>query len=49
MIGLGKILMHCGSTTIIHCSDFSKYMKVKGAISEDIFNYLFDDGVGKFL
>jgi len=29
--------------------EFSKYIKVEGATSEDVFDYLFDLGVGKFL
>jgi len=45
----GKILMHCGNTTFIYHNDFSKYMKVNGAMSEDAFDYLFDLGAEKFL
>jgi len=44
-----KILMHCGNTTFIYHDEFSKYMKVDGAMSEDIFDYLFDFRVKKFL
>jgi len=44
-----KILMHCRNATFIHHEEFSKYMKVEGVMSEDIFYYLFDLGVGKFL
>jgi len=44
-----KILMHCENTTFIYHDDFSKYMKVDGATSEDVFDYLFDLGDGKFL
>ena len=33
----------------IYHDDFSKYMKVEGATSEDIFDYLFNLGVGNFL
>ena len=41
--------MHCGNTTFIYHNDFSKYMKVKGAMSEDVFDYLFNLGAGKIL
>ena len=41
--------MHCGNTTFIYHDDFSKYMKVDGATSEDVFDYLFDLGARKFL
>ena len=41
--------MHCENTTFIYHDEFSKYMKVDGATSEDVFNYLFDLGAGKFL
>ena len=41
--------MHCGNTTFIYHDKFSKYMKVEGATSEDVFDYLFDLGAGKFL
>ena len=41
--------MRCGNTTFIYHNDFSKYMKVEGATSEDVFDYLFDLGAGKFL
>jgi len=36
----GNILMYCGKTTFIYHEEFSKYMKVEGATSEDIFDYL---------
>ena len=45
----GKVLMHWGNTTFIYHDEFSKYMKVDGATSEDIFDYLFDLGAEKFL
>jgi len=45
----GKILMHYGNTTFIYHDDFSKYMKVDGATSEDVFDYLFHLGAEKFL
>ena len=41
--------MYCGNTTFIYHDEFSKYMKLDGATSEDVFDYLFDLGVGKFL
>ena len=41
--------MHCRNTTFIYHNDFSKYMKVEGAMSEDVFDYLFDLGAEKFL
>jgi len=44
-----KILIYCGNTTFIYHDEFSKYMKLDGATSEDVFDYLFDLGVGKFL
>ena len=41
--------MHCGNTTFAYSDEFNDYMKVDGAESEDIFDYLFDIGAGKFL
>ena len=41
--------MHCGNTIIIYHNQFSKYMKVEGGTSEDVFDYLFDLGAEKFL
>ena len=41
--------MYCGNTTFTYDNEFKEYMKVKEAISEDIFDYLFDIGGGKFL
>ena len=41
--------MHCGNTTFIYHNDFSKYMKVDGATSNDVFDYLFNLKAGKFL
>jgi len=49
LIKQGKILMHCGNTTFIYHDEFSKYMKVNGATSEDVFDYLFDLKAEKFL
>jgi len=34
--------MHWGNTIFIYHEEFSKYMKVKGATSEDVFDYLFN-------
>jgi len=45
----GKILMHCGNTTFIYHDEASKYMKVEGVTSEDIFDYLFNLGAENFL
>jgi len=45
----GKILMHCENTTFIYHKEFNKYMKVEGATSEDVFDYLFNLGAEKFL
>jgi len=33
----GKILIHCENTTLIYHEEFNNYMKVDGAMSEDIF------------
>ena len=41
--------MHYGNTTFIDHNQFNEYMKAEGAKSEDVFDYLFDVGVGKFL
>jgi len=41
--------MHCGNITFVYDNEFKDYMKVEGVMSEDIFNYLFDVGVEKFL
>ena len=41
--------MHCKNTTFAYGNEFKEYMKVEGAVSEDIFNYLFDVGAEKFL
>jgi len=41
--------MHCGNTNFAYSNKFKDYMKVDCAESEDIFDYLFDIGVGKFL
>ena len=41
-------LMHCGNSTFVYHSDFNKYMKAKGANSENIFYYLFDGGAKSF-
>jgi len=41
--------MHCENTTFIYHEEFSKHMKVEGATSEDVFDYLFDLRAEKFL
>ena len=41
--------MHCENTTFSYDNDFKEYTKVEGAVLEDIFDYLFDFGAGKFL
>ena len=41
--------MHCENATITYDNEFNEYMKVEGAVSEDIFDYLFDVGAEKFL
>ena len=41
--------MHYRNTTFTYHNEFSEYMKVEGVTSEDVFDYLFDVGVGKFL
>ena len=41
--------MHCGNTTFAYDNEFKDYMKVDGAVLEDIFDYLFDIGAEKFL
>ena len=48
LIERGKVLMHCGNTSFIYHDKFSEYMKVDGAMSKDVFNYLFNLGAGKF-
>jgi len=41
--------MHCENTTFAYDNEFKDYMKVDRAVSEDIFDYLFNVGAGKFL
>ena len=41
--------MHCENTTFAYHNEFNEYMKLEGATSEDIFDYFFDVGAGKFL
>ena len=48
LIEQGKILMHCRNTTFAYDNEFKDYMKVEGAVSEDIFDYLFDVGAKFF-
>ena len=49
LIEQGKTLMHCENTTFACGNEFKEYMKVEGAVSEDIFDYFFNVGAGKFL
>ena len=44
-----KTLIHCGKTTFICHNEFFKYMKVGGAILDDVFDYLSDPKTKKFL
>jgi len=44
-----KTLMHCENTTFSYNNNFKEYMKVEGALPEDIFYYLFDIGAENFL
>jgi len=44
-----KTLMHCGHSTFTYDNEFKEYMKVEGTVPKDIFDYLFDVGVEKFL
>jgi len=41
--------MHCENTTFAYGNKFKEYMKAKEAVSEDIFDYLFDVAAEKFL
>ena len=41
-------LMHCGNTTFGHPSTIKKYMEDERAIYENIDDYIFDIGDGKF-
>jgi len=41
--------MHCGNTTFVYHDKFNKYMKVDGATSENVFDYLFNLGAEQFL
>ena len=45
----GKLPVHCGNTSFIFHSDFSKCMKIDGATLEVVFEYLFGTGARKFL
>ena len=49
LIEKGKTLMHYGNTTFAYDNRFKEYMNVERAVLENIFDYLFDVGVGKFL
>jgi len=41
--------MHCGNTIFAYDNEFKGYMKVEWAVSEEIFDHLFDVGAGRFL
>jgi len=41
--------MHSENTTFAYDNEFTEYMKVEEAMPEDIFDYLFNVGVRKFL
>ena len=41
--------MHCENTTFAYSNEFKYYMKMDGAESENVFDYLFDVGAEKFL
>ena len=43
------MLIHYENTTFAYGNEFKEYMKVEWAVSEDIYDYLFDIGGGKFL
>jgi len=49
LIELRRPVIHCENTIFIYYDDLSKYMKVEGATSNDVFDYLFDVGVEKFI
>jgi len=40
LIEKGKALMHCGNTTFAYSNEFKDYIKVDGAESKNIFDYL---------
>ena len=48
VIKRGETLTHCKNILVYH-NEFSKYIKVEVAKSEDVFDYLFYVGVGKIL
>ena len=41
--------MYCENTSFAYDNEFKERMKVEEAVSEDIFDYLFDVGARKFL
>ena len=43
------IITHCRNTSFAYHNEFSKYMKIEGVTSDDIFYYLFDVGARNFL
>ena len=49
LIEQGKMLMHYGNIIFAYDNEFKECMKVEGAVSEDIFYYLFNLGARKFL
>ena len=49
LIEQGKMLLLCGNTTFAYGNEFKEYKKVERAVSEDIFDYLFDVRAEKFL
>jgi len=44
-----KIFIYYGNTAFAYDNEFKEYMKVEGAVSEDIFDYLFYVGAETFL
>jgi len=49
LIEQGRIIIYYRNTSFIYHNEFSKYIKVEWASSKDVFDYVFDVGVGKFL
>jgi len=41
--------MHCENTTFAYHNEFNDYIKVDGVTLEDVLDYLFDVGTGRFL
>jgi len=40
-----KFCNECRNTIFVYHNEFNKYIKIEGATSEDVFDYLFDVGV----